>query len=211
MRQKLIAAAAALTLGSFAVVGAFASQDGVGLRGFLSGGVLGAEVAPLAGETATATATETATAIATETGTPEATETGTPEATETSTPAATSTPDPSATPDDDCHKHHDDDADENEGEDSDDDSDEEHGPPVSSPTAADPANASCDDDDDDVHGIPDDNPVHHPEDGDGECEKHETDVRENPNGQQVNVPCQANHDGEHGQGHGHDDNNEEHD
>ena len=44
---------------------------------------------------------------------------------------------------------------------------------------------------DEVVGIPDSNPVKHPEDGDGECEKHETVIKTTPSGRQVNVPCHA--------------------
>ena len=40
-------------------------------------------------------------------------------------------------------------------------------------------------------GIPDSNPVKHPEDGDGVCEKHETVVKVTPSGNHVNVPCHA--------------------
>ncbi|HEY8172068.1 MAG TPA: hypothetical protein VIH21_03190 [Dehalococcoidia bacterium] len=47
----------------------------------------------------------------------------------------------------------------------------------------------------DHHGIPDDNPVHHPDDGDGVCEKHETVIKTTPSGNRVNVPCHA---GNHG-------------
>lgn len=43
----------------------------------------------------------------------------------------------------------------------------------------------------DPGGIPDDNPSHHPEDGDGECEKGETVIKTTPSGRQVNVPCNA--------------------
>ena len=50
---------------------------------------------------------------------------------------------------------------------------------------------------DDHVGIPDDNPSHHPEDGDGECEKGETVIKTTPSGKRVNVPCQA---AEHGHG-----------
>jgi hypothetical protein len=70
VRQKIIASAIALTLGSFAAVGAFASQDAIDLRGatgLLSGGVLGAEVA--ADPSATAEPTSTETPDATETAT----------------------------------------------------------------------------------------------------------------------------------------------
>lgn len=108
MRQKIIAAAIALTLGSFAAVGAFASQDAVNLRsatGLLSGGVLGADVAPDHSANAEPTSTET----------PDATETATVEPTGTGTPAATSTETPEA----------DDDAD--EADDADDEGDGEHG------------------------------------------------------------------------------------
>ena len=43
----------------------------------------------------------------------------------------------------------------------------------------------------DVHGIPDSNPSHHPEDGDGVCEKGETVIKTTPSGNRVNVPCHA--------------------
>lgn len=43
----------------------------------------------------------------------------------------------------------------------------------------------------DVGGIPDHNPSHHPEDGDGVCEKGETVIKTTPSGRQVNVPCHA--------------------
>jgi hypothetical protein len=45
--------------------------------------------------------------------------------------------------------------------------------------------------DDDTHGIPTSNPSHHPEDGDGECEKGETIVKTTPSGNNVNVPCET--------------------
>jgi hypothetical protein len=48
----------------------------------------------------------------------------------------------------------------------------------------------------DTHGIPDSNPVHHPEDGNGVCEKGETVVKITPSGNKVTVPCQS-------VGHGH--------
>ncbi len=50
----------------------------------------------------------------------------------------------------------------------------------------------------DPGGIPDDNPSHHDEDGDGECEKGETIIKTTPSGRQVRVPCHAG-------GNGHDD------
>ena len=43
----------------------------------------------------------------------------------------------------------------------------------------------------DVGGIPDSNPVKYPDDGDGECEKHETKEKTTPSGRVVNVPCHA--------------------
>lgn len=55
-----------------------------------------------------------------------------------------------------------------------------------------------------VKGIPTDNPNHHPDDGDGICEKGETAIKTTPSGVQVNVPCQAaehankSHGGDHG-------------
>ena len=53
----------------------------------------------------------------------------------------------------------------------------------------------------DVVGIPDSNPVKHPANDDGVCDKGETVIKTTPSGKQVNVPCQAvkNH------GHGHND------
>ncbi len=42
-----------------------------------------------------------------------------------------------------------------------------------------------------VKGIPTDNPNHHPDNGDGICEKGETAIKTTPSGVQVNVPCQA--------------------
>jgi hypothetical protein len=165
VRQKIIAAAIAMTLGSFAAVGAFASQDAVDLGAaahLLSGGVLGVEVTP----DPALTPTDTATVEPTSTETVVATETSTPEATTTGTPEATSTADPSETPE-------------------------------ATETAEDDADSE-DENDNDVHGIPTTNPSHHPEDGDGECEKGETVVKTTPSGTQVNVPCQAA--GEHGNG-----------
>src|SRR5438105_597979 len=52
-----------------------------------------------------------------------------------------------------------------------------------------------------IKGIPTDNPQHHPEDGDGVCDKGETAVKTTPSGVMVNVPCQA---VEGGMGAGHD-------
>jgi hypothetical protein len=46
-------------------------------------------------------------------------------------------------------------------------------------------------DGDGCHGIPDSNPVFGPDDGDGECEKHETGTKTTPSGNVVNVPCHA--------------------
>jgi len=94
VRQKVTATVIALTLGAFAAIGAFASQDKVdlGAAGHLfSGGVLGAAAPGVDTPTATATVDTSGTATATETSTPEATTTGTPEATSTGTPEATST------------------------------------------------------------------------------------------------------------------------
>jgi hypothetical protein len=56
-----------------------------------------------------------------------------------------------------------------------------------------------------VKGIPTTNPSHHPDDGDGICEKGETAIKTTPSGVQVNVPCHAadhtnngKHTGQHG-------------
>jgi len=113
VRQKIIATAMALILGSFAAIGAFASQDAVDLGAatrLFSGGALSADVVtdPSATPTDTATAepTSTETAIATETSTAEATATDTPEA--TSTPDSTATPEATETPDGDDDAHDDD-------------------------------------------------------------------------------------------------------
>lgn len=57
--------------------------------------------------------------------------------------------------------------------------------PTSTPEADDDAGQR------DVVGIPDDNPNHQPDDGDGVCEKGETEVKTTPSGKQVNVPCHA--------------------
>ncbi|HEY7802730.1 MAG TPA: hypothetical protein VIE40_08650 [Dehalococcoidia bacterium] len=42
-----------------------------------------------------------------------------------------------------------------------------------------------------IKGIPTDNPNHHPDNGDGMCEKGETAIKTTPSGVKVNVPCQA--------------------
>ena len=42
-----------------------------------------------------------------------------------------------------------------------------------------------------IKGIPTDNPNHHPDNGDGVCEKGETAIKTTPSGVKVNVPCQA--------------------
>ena len=98
LRQKITATVIALTLGAFAAIGAFASQDKVDLGSaghFFSSAVLSDATpgagTPTATDTATAGATDTATAGATDTATPDATTTGTPEATATGTPEATTT------------------------------------------------------------------------------------------------------------------------
>jgi hypothetical protein len=95
VRNKLVAAAIALALTSFAAVGAFASQDG-GVFKVLSGGVLSAGTTPTntpAVDLPTATDTPSATDTAAATEPPEATDTPT----ETDTPEATDTPDATAT------------------------------------------------------------------------------------------------------------------
>ncbi len=57
----------------------------------------------------------------------------------------------------------------------------------------------------DVHGIPAGNPNHHPDDGDGVCEKGETIIKTTPSGNKVNVPChvQGGNGNGNGNGHGH--------
>jgi len=91
LRQKIIAGVLALTLTSFAAIGAFASQDGGhGFRSLLSGGALNSDTTQT--ETATATATETATAESTETATSTPTDTATATVTGSATETATATP-----------------------------------------------------------------------------------------------------------------------
>jgi hypothetical protein len=125
-------------------------------------------------ETPTVEATETP-IDATETpvdgtATPESTSTpdeGTPTPDATGTPEATATGEPEAT--------------------------ETPGPEetATSEPEATPTEDGGEGEEDDVHGIPDSNPVKHPEDGDGVCEKGETVVKTTPSGNQVNVPCHA--------------------
>lgn len=163
MRQKIIAGVLALTLTSFAAVGAFASQDGGhGFRSLLSGGALNSDTTPT--ETSTATETATATLEATETATATPTDTATATVTGSATETATAT----ATV------------------------------------------AGGEEDERAIKGVPTTNPSHFPDDGDGECDPGETDVKTTPSGTQVNVPCQAADDhgqerDEHGNGgaHGH--------
>src|SRR5581483_4395718 len=103
----------------------------------------------------------------TATDTATATDTVTVDETATDTPTATETPTPEAT---------------------------------ETETATPEATATGEGDDDgerEIKGIPTTNPSHHPEDGDGECEKGETVVKTTPSGVQVNVPCQAA--GDHGE------------
>jgi hypothetical protein len=92
VRNKIVAAAIALTLTSFAAVGAFASQDG-GMLKMLSGGVLSADTTP----TDTVAATDTpAVDLPTSTDTAEATDT--PEASDTPSPTATLQSEDTSTP-----------------------------------------------------------------------------------------------------------------
>jgi hypothetical protein len=98
VRNPIVAAAIALTLASFAAIGAVASQES-GMFRSLSGGVLSADTTP----TDTATATNTpAVDVPTATDTPEATETpsatDTPQATDTPSPTSTSQAEATATP-----------------------------------------------------------------------------------------------------------------
>jgi len=98
VRQKITAAVIALVLGSFAAIGAFASQDKVdlGAAGRFFSGAVTADVTPgVDTPTATATATVDLSATPTDTSTPEATATDTPAATDT--PSATDTAGPTET------------------------------------------------------------------------------------------------------------------
>ena len=96
MRQKITATAIALVLGSFAAIGAFASQDKVDFRSVFSGPATAVETPGV--DTPTATATVDLTATATDTSTPAATATDTAVPAATDTPSATETVGPSATP-----------------------------------------------------------------------------------------------------------------
>ncbi len=128
-------------------------------------------------DTPTATPVSTNTLIATDT--PSATDTpaatGTPAATDT--PAATSTPGPGETA-------------------------TATGTPAATGTPSathTPAPSATPDDGGGVHGIPTTNPSHHPEDGDGVCQRGETIVKTTPSGNKVTVPCQtAKHSESHG-------------
>jgi hypothetical protein len=126
LRQKIIATVIALVLGSFAAVGAFASQDRLdfGAAGRLFSGPATSLQTP-----GVDTPTTTATAEATNTNTPEATETA--EATET--PEATESPEATKTAGAGC-----DDAEKDEAEQ---DGDSATGTPVAAATAA----AGCND------------------------------------------------------------------
>ncbi|MBI2723753.1 MAG: hypothetical protein HYX50_01700 [Chloroflexi bacterium] len=98
MRQKIIASGIALTLVSLAVVGAFASQDGVSFLDLTPTPDGSATPADTATATNTPDATETPTPEATATATPDGTSTNTPEATATNTPDVTATPSNTVTP-----------------------------------------------------------------------------------------------------------------
>ena len=192
MRQKIIAVAVGLGLAGIAAIGAYASQDSVNTQADTP--------------TVTVTATDTAgpgvdTPTATDTAGPTETDTPTPESTATEAPTDTATPEVTQTPgigrcDDDEH-----DGDHNDGDHEGDDDDEGSATATATATpsldnqAAPPTGSDCKDDEDhggrDVKGIPSDNPNHHPDDGDGLCEKGETAIKTTPGGTQVNVPCQA--------------------
>jgi len=96
LRQKVTATVIALVLGSFAAVGAFASQGGVSFGGF-SGGATTSLEPGVDTPTSTATVDLTATATAADTSTPEPTATGTAVPAATDTPAATETAGPTET------------------------------------------------------------------------------------------------------------------
>ena len=111
--------------------------------------------------TVTETVTEEPTSDATGTPTEEAT------ATPTEEPTATETGEPTEEP-----------------------TEEPTGTPTEDPSAtAEPSETPVDGGEGDTHGIPDSNPVKHPDDGDGVCEKHETAPKTTPSGNIVNVPC----------------------
>jgi hypothetical protein len=105
VRQKITAGVIALVLGSFAAIGAFASQDGLGLHVFS-----GPSVSDEPGvDTPTSTVTVDASATATDTATPEATETETELPSPTDTPEATETAGPTEVAAAGCNEADDDD------------------------------------------------------------------------------------------------------
>ena len=184
--QKALTVAAGVALTSGAAAGAFASQDSVDLFGSDPGPAMEAlEVTETPTETPGATETPGTTETPAATGTPAATE----------TPGATATPDDE---DDDSHGSCDD-ASEDDNEDAADDAEDEDD--------ADEEDDADDEDEDeadddhgcrDTQGIPDDNPVFE-ENDDDECEKHESEVKTTPGGNDVMTPCKE--DDSDGQGH----------